>query len=192
MIRTRAKKTKLTEKEKKKKKIEQQNYILEKIIYQTMQKTKILKQSFISIMLTVVIGLSFIFNYLKTLKDKLIVIWLIFINLLNLLFVNNQNFIQNIAHDLVSFNFALVFLLSNSKYLSYFTAFIVYLTLVYRVYLKECPFNYNINKNKETTLFIEEFINFFLPQKIEFLNKIDIILIIAGFLFILKGKLLKN
>ena len=90
-----------------------------------MQKTKILKQSFISIMLTVVIGLSFIFNYLKTLKDKLIVIWLIFINLLNLLFVNNQNFIQNIAHDLVSFNFALVFLLSNSKYLSYFTAFIV-------------------------------------------------------------------
>ena len=156
-----------------------------------MQKTKILKQSFISIMLIVVIGLSFIFNYLKTLKDKIIVIWLILVNLLNLLFIDNQYFIQNIAHDLVSFNFVLIFLLSNSKYLSYFTAFILYLTLVYRIYLKECPFNYNINKNKDTTLFIEKFINLFFPQKIKFLNKIDIVLIIGGLLFILKGKLLK-
>ena len=89
-------------------------------------------------------------------------------------------------------DFVLIFLLSESKYLSYFAAFILYLTLAYRIYLKECPFNYNINKNKDTTLFIEKFINLFFPQKIKFLNKIDIVLIIGGLLFIIKGKLLKN
>ena len=157
-----------------------------------MEKTKILKLSFISITLIIAIGLSLIFNYLKTLKDKIIVIWLILVSLLNLLFIDNQYFIQNIAHNLVSFNFLFIFLLSESKYLCYFTAFILFLSLIYRIYLKECPFNYNIYKNKHTTLFIEKFINYFFPQKIKFLNKINIVLIIASLLFILKGKLLKN
>lgn len=147
---------------------------------------KLLKKVFVISTISALLMLSVIYEFVKTKRDKYLVLSIIGFNLFNLFTIDNKQLFEHIGHNLFGFSFVFIFLFSKSFYLTTFGLIFILYTLFTRKYFETCLFDFKpLEEGKEIKLVINRFLEGF-NQNLTSEYNIDEFLKIVVALFIIK------
>jgi len=147
---------------------------------------KNLKKVFVVSTISVLLILSVIYEFVKTKRDKYLILSIIGFNLFNLFTIDNKEIFERIGHNLFGFSFVFIFLFSKSFYLTSLGLSVLLYTIFTRQYFKKCLFDFKPMENgKEIKLVINHFLEGFNKNLTSEYN-IDQFLKIVILLFIFK------
>ena len=147
---------------------------------------KLLKKVFVISTISALLMLSVIYEFVKTKRDKYLVLSIIGFNLFNLFTIDNKQLFEHIGHNLFGFSFVFIFLFSKSFYLTTFGLIFILYTLFTRKYFETCLFDFKpLEEGKEIKLVINRFLEGFNENLTSEYN-IDEFLKIVVALFIIK------
>ena len=123
---------------------------------------KLLKRVFIISTVSVLLILAVIYEFVKTKRDKYLILSIISFNLFNLFTIDNKQVFEHIGHNLFGFSFVFIFLFSKSFYLTSLGLVVLLYTLVTRKYFETCLFDFKpVEDGKEIKLIINSFLEGF-------------------------------
>lgn len=147
---------------------------------------KNLKKVFVVSTISVLLILSVIYEFVKTKRDKYLILSIIGFNLFNLFTIDNKEIFERIGHNLFGFSFVFIFLFSKSFYLTSLGLSVLLYTIFTRQYFKKCLFDFKpMEEGKEIKLVINHFLEGFNENLTSEYN-IDQFLKIVILLFIFK------
>lgn len=147
---------------------------------------KLLKKVFVISTISALFMLSVIYEFVKTKRDKYLVLSIIGFNLFNLFTIDNKQLFEHIGHNLFGFSFIFIFLFSKSFYLTTFGLIFLIYTLFTRKYFEVCLFDFKpAREGKEIKLVINRFLEGF-NENLTSKYNIDEFLKVVVILFMLK------
>jgi len=147
---------------------------------------KLLKKVFVISTISALFMLSVIYEFVKTKRDKYLVLSIIGFNLFNLFTIDNKQLFEHIGHNLFGFSFIFIFLFSKSFYLTTFGLIFLIYTLFTRKYFEVCLFDFKpAQEGKEIKLVINRFLEGF-NENLTSKYNIDEFLKVVVILFMLK------
>ena len=146
----------------------------------------LLKKVFVISTISVLLILSVIYEFVKTKRDRFLILSIISFNLFNLFIIDNKEIFEHIGHNLFGFSFVFIFLFSKSFYLTTLGLVVLLYTLFTRQYFKACLFDFKpLEDGKEIKLVINKFLEGFNENLTSEYN-IDQFLKVVVVLFIIK------
>lgn len=147
---------------------------------------KLLKKVFVISTISVLLILSVIYEFVKTKRDKYLILSIIGFNLFNLFTIDNKQLFEHIGHNLFGFSFVFIFLFSKSFYLTSLGLIVLLYTLFTRKYFEACLFDFKpVEDGKEIKLVINRVLEGFNENLTSEYN-IDEFLKVVVVLFVLK------
>ena len=147
---------------------------------------KLLKKVFVISTISVLLILSVIYEFVKTKRDKYLILSIIGFNLFNLFTIDNKQLFEHIGHSLFGFSFVFIFLFSKSFYLTSLGLIVLLYTLFTRKYFEACLFDFKpVEDGKEIKLVINRVLEGFNENLTSEYN-IDEFLKVVVVLFVLK------
>ena len=146
----------------------------------------LLKKVFVISTISVLLILSVIYEFVKTKRDRFLILSIIGFNLFNLFIIDNKEIFEHIGHNLFGFSFVFIFLFSKSFYLTTLGLVVLLYTLFTRQYFKACLFDFKpLEDGKEIKLVINKVLEGFNENLTSEYN-IDQFLKVVVVLFIIK------
>ena len=147
---------------------------------------KLLKKVFVISTISVLLILSVIYEFVKTKRDKYLILSIIGFNLFNLFTIDNKQLFEHIGHNLFGFSFVFIFFFSKSFYLTSLGLIVLLYTLFTRKYFEACLFDFKpVEDGKEIKLVINRVLEGFNENLTSEYN-IDEFLKVVVVLFVLK------